>query len=111
MVFQRAIARLCRDQLGYTNARSGAQYRGGSKDGADIVGVDPWHMELKHGVKPNPRAALEQAIRDAKEGLIPIAIIKDNHCEPFVVMRWRDFVGTVAPAISKPQTINSAHQR
>lgn len=101
MVFQRAIARLCRDVLGYKDARSGHQYRGG-KEEADIVGVDPWHMELKHGCMPNARRALAQAVRDAKPGTIPIAVIKDNHQEPFVVIRWRDFLQTVAPAVKTP---------
>ena len=52
-------------------------------------------VECKHGIKPNIRAALGQAVSDSEEcqdDPVPVAIIKDNWTEPLAVMRFADFV-------------------
>lgn len=71
--------------------RRGWQSRFGS-DEADILGIPGFHLENKHGAKPNVRAALQQAIGDSSgRGLVPVAVIRDDRCEPFVVLRADDF--------------------
>lgn len=72
--------------------KRGWQARGG-KDAADVVVPDlPIWIECKHGIQPNPRAALKQAMGDAPAGQIPVAFIKDNNCDPFVVLPAADFI-------------------
>jgi hypothetical protein len=73
----------------FPEARRGLQYQDG-KNPPDVVGT-PFHIECKVGKKPNPRTALEQAITDSDGSLIPVAVIKDDRREPFIVMQWNDF--------------------
>lgn len=90
-VWERAVAAMFRDAMPSAagSIKRGWQARSG-KDAADVV-VPVFHVECKHGIKPNPRAALEQAVNDASAGMVPVAVIKDNHGEPFVVFRAADF--------------------
>lgn len=72
--------------------RRGWQTRAGQDD-PDIKFPGVW-IENKYGAKPNVRAALAQAVRDSNGGEkgVPIAVIRDNRGEPFVVLRWSDFL-------------------
>lgn len=75
----------------------GWQSRAGT-DQPDIDGVPGFWIESKFGAKPNVRAALEQAISDQsaarcpQPGAIPVAVLRDNGKDPFVAMRWSDFL-------------------
>jgi hypothetical protein len=86
--FEREVASQLREI--YPNARRGLQYRDGSEC-CDVEGT-PFHIETKRGRKPNPRAALAQAITDAKIGRMPIAVIRDDREEAFAVMLWTDLL-------------------
>lgn len=72
------------------SVRRGAQARGG--DEAPDVDVPGLWVEAKHGRKVNLRAALTQARRDASAGRVPIAVCKDDRCEPVVVLGLEDFL-------------------
>lgn len=88
--FEREIAGILRDTLPDCDAKRGWQARSG-KDNCDVDIPRLW-IECKHGIKPNPRAALQQAI-EATDGRLPIAIIKDDYSrDPMVVMRLSDFL-------------------
>ena len=67
------------------------QARGG-EEVPDIAGIPNWHIESKCGKKQNPRAALAQAIAQAKEGHTPVAVVRDDHKEPFALLLWEDFL-------------------
>ena len=71
--------------------RRGWQSRMGSDD-PDVVGVPGCWFESKCGAQPNPRAALKQALADKGKGDVAIAVVRDDRCEPFVVMRLDDFM-------------------
>jgi hypothetical protein len=86
--FEREVAAELREI--FPDARRGLQYQDGIGV-ADVVNVGPFHVECKRGAKPNPRAALEQAIGDARPGMVPIAVIRDDRAEAFCVLRWDDF--------------------
>lgn len=88
--FERAVAKLFREIYG-EGVKRGFQTRGGGAEEPDVVGT-PFHLECKVGKKHSPRAALAQAIRDAKPGMIPVAIVKDDRKEPFVCLRLDDFL-------------------
>ena len=86
--YEREVAAQLREI--FPNARRGLQYQDGAGV-ADVVNVGPFHVECKRGAKPNPRAALEQAINDAAGGMVPLAVIRDDRAEAFCVLRWDDF--------------------
>ena len=52
----------------------------------DVIWPGNIWFECKRGRKPNPRAALTQALGDAPEGHLAVGIIKDDGQEPFVVL-------------------------
>lgn len=84
---ERAVAELIRRV--FPDAKRGWQSRSG-RDACDIDGTPYW-IEVKGGKCPNPRAALKQAIADT-DGRTPVVIVKDDRCEPFVVMRLSDWL-------------------
>lgn len=92
--FERALVHRFREAMPGADVKRGLQFRGG---GAEVPDVDcpVFHVEAKHGKKPVVRAALQQAQADAVKGKIPIAVIKDNRQEPFVVLGLEDFLDFV----------------
>lgn len=84
---ERAIADLVRRV--FPDAKRGWQSRSG-RDACDIESTPYW-IECKGGKCPNPRAALKQAIADT-DGRTPVVIVKDDRCEPFVVLRLKDWL-------------------
>lgn len=57
----------------------------------DVIFPGNIWFECKRGRKPNPRAALTQALGDAPEGHMAVGIIKDDRAEPFVVLTLDHF--------------------
>lgn len=84
----------------FAEAMPGAKVRRGlqARSGEEVpdVDADPFWVECKVGKKQSPRAALRQALADADIGRIPLAVIKDDYQEPFVVIRREDFLEIVA---------------
>lgn len=92
---EREIAREMNERIPGLGARRSIQSRG-AQDGADVECPIFW-IEVKAGKKPNPRAALEQAIRDAAAtGKIPIAVIRDDRRPAFAVLPWNDLLDLIA---------------
>jgi hypothetical protein len=58
----------------------------------DVDGIDCMWIEVKTTKRGNPRAALKQATEAAPPGRIPIAVIRDDRKEPFMVMAWPQFI-------------------
>lgn len=96
-VFERSMVKRFRQVMPGETIKRGLQARGGQCDEVPDVDMPALWIECKHGIKPSPRAALEQATRDSKStGKLPVAIIKDNRKDPFVVMDLDDFLHIVA---------------
>ena len=89
--FERATAIRFREVMPGAEIKRGLQSRGGGAEEADVV-CPYFHVECKVGKLPNPRAALAQAIRDAKVGMTPIAVVRDDRQAAFVVMQFDDFL-------------------
>ncbi len=89
--FERDVANMLREVMPGAEIKRGLQSRGGGAEEADVV-CPYFHVECKKGPKPNPRAALKQAIDDAKPGMVPIGVIGDDRKDPFVVIRLDDFL-------------------
>lgn len=109
--FEREIAAELRE-MGFNAKRGLSQARGGGAEEADVVGLPGFHLECKRGKKPNPRAALSQAIEDAKPGETPVAVVRDDRSDAFVVLRWEDFLRmlqvpdtTVEPVALLPRVV------
>jgi len=94
--FERWCAKKIDQELG-TSSRRNLQPQGGSMVGSDLV-IErrdkrlPLSIECKHGIKPNPRAALEQCHRDRQIGDYAIAIVKDDSKTPFCVLSLDDML-------------------
>lgn len=63
-------------KYGY-DCRRGQQYCGINGD-ADVIGIPGLHIECKRVEKLNIDDALEQSIRDAKDGEMPVVMHRKN---------------------------------
>ena len=88
-VGERELANILKD-YGY-DARRGQQYCGIEGD-ADVVGLSGIHIECKRVEKLNLYDAMEQSVRDAKEGEIPTVFHRKNRKKWLVTMGLDDFI-------------------
>lgn len=88
--FERTLAHILSQDYGY-ECRRGQQYCGANGD-ADVVGLPHIHIEAKHQEKMQLYDWIEQSVRDAREGEIPVVMHKKNNCEILVTMRLNDFM-------------------
>ena len=86
---ERELTKILRD-YGYT-ARRGQQYSGANGD-ADVVGIPGVHIECKRVEKLNIHDAMQQAMRDARDGEIPVVMHRKNRTEWLVTMRLEDWL-------------------
>ena len=77
-------------QYGY-DARRGQQFSGANGD-ADVVGLPGIHLEVKRVEKLNISEAMQQAIRDAREGELPVVMHRKNRETWLVTMPLRGFM-------------------
>lgn len=91
-------ARFERWVAGYFNAegystRRTAQYCGNTGDAPDVIGLPYIHIECKAYASTEwSDSWIEQARRDAREGLIPVVIHKTDYHKPKVTMSGRDAI-------------------
>lgn len=83
------VAKVLRE-YGY-NTRRGVQYCGANGD-ADVVGLPGVHLEIKRTERLNLDKAMEQSVRDAKEGEIPVVFHRKNRQPWKVTMNVMDFM-------------------
>lgn len=77
-------------EYGY-QCRRGQQYSGANGD-ADVIGLPGVHIECKRVEKLNLYDAMEQSVRDAKEGETPAVFHRKNNKEWLVALRMDDFM-------------------
>lgn len=82
--FERKLASILKKDYGY-DCRRGQQYCGANGD-ADVIGLPGIHIEAKHQKKMQLYDWINQAKRDAKDGLLPVVFHKKNDCEILVSM-------------------------
>lgn len=77
---------------GYTSARRGQQFAGGT-DSPDVICAElsAFHFEVKNRERGNVFAFMQQAERDAGAAKIPIVAMRRNLHPFLVVIRSRDF--------------------
>lgn len=77
-------------EYGY-NTRRGQQFSGKNGD-ADVVGLHGIHLEVKRVEKLNIEAAMEQSVRDARQGEMPIVAHRKNGKPWLITMELDDFM-------------------
>lgn len=77
-------------KYGY-DARRSVQYSGANGD-ADVVGLDGIHIECKRVERLNIDLAMEQSIRDAREGEMPVVMHRKNRKGWLVTLTLDDFM-------------------
>ena len=84
-------------EAGWTGARRGAQYHGGS-DSPDVVcpGLEGYHAEVKRTESLSVYKAMEQAIKDSG-GKKPYVAHRRNNQEWLVILRAQDFLDLLKP--------------
>jgi hypothetical protein len=89
--FELKLVKLFRAVMPGVEINRGLQSRGG---GGEIPDVDMpvFHVEAKSGKRPNIRAAMRQAREQAKSGMIPIAVVKDDRQPAMVTIGLSDFL-------------------
>ena len=90
--FEQKVARLFRKAFPHRadKIKRGQQTRYGT-DAPDIEWADPYWPECKHDERISPWAAIRQAVNDAPEGRVPVAICKKNRKAPIAVMLLEDW--------------------
>ena len=91
--FEQELVHLFREAMPGANVRRGLQARGGEE--VPDLDCPVFWIEAKRGRKPNVRAALKQAEETAPKGRIPLAVIRDDRAESFVVASLEDFLELV----------------
>lgn len=86
--YERELARKFRSE-GY-DARRGQQYCGANGD-ADVVGLPGIHVEAKRVERLQLQSAMDQAVRDARPGELPVVFHRKNNCGTLVTMRIDDW--------------------
>jgi Holliday junction resolvase len=87
-VGEREFSKLCQEH-GY-RARRGQQYNG--LEGEDVVGIPGVHVEVKRVEKLNIHDAMQQSVRDADPGTIPIVAHRKNNTPWLVTMPAEEFL-------------------
>lgn len=77
-------------KYGY-DARRGQQYSGSNGD-PDVVGLPGIHIEVKRVEKLNIENAVEQSIRDAREGEKPAVLHRKNRRKWLVTMPFDEWI-------------------
>lgn len=77
-------------EYGY-NCRRGQQYSGANGD-ADVIGLPGVHIECKRVEKLNLYEAVAQAVRDAKDGEMPVVFHRKNNKGWLVTLRFNDYM-------------------
>ncbi len=74
---ERLACAALQDATGLEWRRGLSQTRGGGAESPDVECDElEWHVEVKYAARPNIRAALEQAERDAPPHRIPVALVR-----------------------------------
>lgn len=73
------------------NTRRGQQFSGANGD-ADVVGLPGIHIECKRVEQLNIDKAMEQAVRDARDGEAPAVFHRKNRKPWLVTVRLEDFM-------------------
>ena len=87
---EREVSKIAREH-GFTDARRGQQYHGGG-DSPDVIGIPGIHPEVKRVEKLNLKAAMDQSVRDAADGEIPVVIHRRSREPWYITLSYESFL-------------------
>lgn len=87
---ERELSKVLSELLG-AKCRRGQQFCGSNGD-ADVVGIPGVHIESKRVEKLNIHEAMNQSVRDAKSGAVPVVCHRKNRTEWLLTVRLADLV-------------------
>jgi len=79
-------------QNGWTEARRGQQFAGGTDSPDVVAGPANTHAEVKFREQHDPWGSMDQAEKDAAMNTIPYVAMKKNNKRWLVVLRAEDFL-------------------
>ena len=81
---------------GFTDARRTAQYCGNTGDASDVIGLDGYHIEVKHQETLQIDKWWDQATHDAeKSGNIPLLVFRKNRQKWRVCLDFETFLNII----------------
>lgn len=86
-------------ERGFDARRTAPLQAAGLCDAADVSGVAGFHIEVKRQEALNIWKSLEQAERDAPDGVIPTVHFRRNRSEWYVALPLKDFARMI-PVVS-----------
>lgn len=87
---ERELAQVLRE-YGF-NARRGQQFSGANGDPDVVTEMTDLHIECKRVERLNIDTAMEQSVRDARDGEMPVVMHRKNRKAWLVTMRLEDFI-------------------
>lgn len=87
------------------DARRGQQFSGLQGD-ADVVGVPGLHLEIKRVKALNLDGAMEQSIRDAREGEVPVVVHRKDRQDWRITLSLEEFMPMYMAFLREKETDN-----
>jgi len=87
---ERELAQVLRE-YGF-NARRGQQFSGANGDPDVVTDMENLHIECKRVERLNVDTAMEQSVKDARDGEMPVVMHRKNRKAWLVTMRLEDFI-------------------
>lgn len=105
--FEREVAKLHTEALGVPCKRNLEEVRSGNRGDIVVPGV-PLSIQCKVGVRPPIYEALDEAVAAAREGDVPVAIIRRNRGrgprQDIAVMPLDHYLGFIAALWGRKQS-------
>ena len=106
---ERDAAKALKEHLGWEAFRS-AQVSG--KFSADLLGVpDKIHIEVKFNAAISALRFMDQAVRDAKQGQIPLVLMRENKNIEWFVMVPLSKLNEVADVVCDTRTMSEVQKQ
>jgi len=93
--FERFVASKFRE-AGWEEAKRNFGEQFEAQCGKDILNTEPFVLQCKCGKRPNPIKAYDEAKEEAKQGEIPVAVVRYTNRKKkpktFVLLSFQDFI-------------------
>ena len=80
---------------GFEEARRTAQYCGNTKEASDVVGLEGFHIEVKHQEVVKIYDWIAQAERDCRDGEIPVVFHRKNNKKWLCTLDLNNFLDII----------------
>ena len=89
--FEQEIVRVFK-KMGWTGVKRNWDTQFEEKSGRDLLNTEPYCVQIKYGINPNPVGGWREANSEKKKGEIPVCISRYKEDKnTLVVLSWKDF--------------------